>query len=471
MAPRTDALRLTLSEPGVGAERLPGLNHESVGGQKGYVALILPDVLRPAIAAPLRHRQFRRLWLGQTLSAIGNGISLVALTLLILARPHASRELGYVLAAQSLGLIGFVVVGGHLADRLRRTTMMAAADGARILATVGLAVLGTHGVLGGYIALALLLGVGAALFDPAERALLPMLVPDEDLQSANALNAVTSHCALIIGAPLGGLLVALAGPRAAFLVDAVTFAVSISTILAIRTASVDAKPAGEADQPAPGGALDGLRALRARPWAAAVMAQGAVQVLLVHAPLAVLVPLVLAAKHESASYGVLLAVQAMGSVIGAVGIARWKVSEPGTVALLGMLAGLPTMIFLLLRSPVPVIAVGMALSGLGGAVFAVLWSSALQRNIPDAVLGRVVALDYVTQLGLEPAGLALTAPAVIGIGLSPVIGMAAATLAVTTVAPFAVPRVRTFGDEATPRKTGAEAVGERGGDAALLCDG
>jgi MFS family permease len=384
--------------------------------------------------------------MSQAFSALGNAISPVALALLVLGAGSAS-QLGLVLGAQSAGLVGFVLVGGVLADRLRRTRVMAAADVLRAAATFGFAVFGQVAELPMFMLLAFLLGLGTAMFDPAERALLPALVPDHDLQAANALNSVTNRVALVVGPPLGGLLAVAFDPRVAFAVDGVTFVVSVATLLTLRVSRLDPAAArGSGSSTLLAEAWQGVQAVRAEPWAAAVMAQGAVQVLLVHAPVVVLVPLVLRAHGQLGGYGLVLAAQAVGSVLGAGLAARWTPREPGSVALLGMLAGVPSLLVLLVGLPVWVLAGTVVLTGAGGALFAVLWASALQRRMPDAVLGRVVSLDYVGQLGLEPVGLALTVPAVAELGLSTVVATCTVALLVTTALPFLVRGVRTFGD-------------------------
>lgn len=398
----------------------------------------------PNILLALRHKRFRRLWVGQAFSALGNGITPVALTLLLLGSGRPATHLGWVLGAQSAGLILFVLVGGLLGDRVDRVSLMAVSDVVRLASTLLLAIVGLHVGLVPLMAIAFVLGVGGAMFEPAERAMLPSLVPNNELQAANGLTGVTNRIALILGPPLGAFLVAGFGPGAAFGVDAVTFLISVISLLTLRERGQ--RPAvAPHGRSLPAEAWEGVRTLRKHPWAAAVIIQGAVQVLLVHAPLTVLAPLVLRTRGELSSYGWLLSLQAVGAVLGALLAGRWHPREPGTVALLAMLGGLPVLIGLVAGFPVPVLSALMILYGAGGSVFAVLWASALQRHIPNVVLARVVSLDYVGQLGLEPVGLAITAPLAAIAGIAATIWASISALLITTAAPFAVTGVRELG--------------------------
>ncbi|MGZ3145323.1 MFS transporter [Lentzea chajnantorensis] len=405
---------------------------------------MIPRMRLPKAFHPLRHRRFRRLWTGQVFSALGNGLTPVALTLLVLSGDRPASALGWVLGAQSAGLILFVVVGGMLGDRGDRVLLMTLADVVRLVAVLVLATVGSGAAVPTLMVITFVLGVGGAMFEPAARALLPSLVPDDDLQAANGLNGVTNRVALIIGPPVGAALFTALGPSVVFAVDAATFLISVVALIGLRTTGSAPRRAESGRSPV-SEALEGVRAVGRQPWVGAVILQGAVQVLLVHAPLAVLAPIVLRSRGELGSYGWLLSLQAAGAVGGALMAGRWKPKEPGTVALMAMLGAGPVLVGLAAGFPVPVLALLMAVYGAGGSLFAVLWVSALQRRVPDTVLARVVSLDYLGQLGLEPVGLALTAPFAAVAGIAAAIWVSISALVVTTALPFAVRGVRTFG--------------------------
>jgi hypothetical protein len=177
---------------------------------------------------------------------------------------------------------------------------------------------------------------------------------------------------------------------------------------------------------------------------ASVIAQGTVQVLLVIAPEVVLLPLVLRARGQLSAYGILLAIQALGSVAGGLLAARWQPKEPGTVALVALLGLTVELAFLAVSVPLLALAAATALTGLGYAIFGVLWATALQRAVPQHVWSRVFSVDSLGTFALEPVGMAATAPAVASFGLPAVAAFAAAMLALTTIMPLPVPGVRAF---------------------------
>src|SRR5215471_463206 len=161
-------------------------------------------MMKARMLAPLQLPPFRRLWAGQALSGIGNGVLPVALAAAILTH-HRPAGLGFVLGAESLMLVLVALLGGVLADRMRRTRAMIVADLLQLAGVTGFAVGAARAPLVVAIALAMLAGLGAALFRPASQALMPTLAPGL-LTEANALQSLTSRAGLIVGPGLGGLL-------------------------------------------------------------------------------------------------------------------------------------------------------------------------------------------------------------------------------------------------------------------------
>lgn len=398
------------------------------------------DQPHPALG-PLREVSFFWLWLGQSLSAVGDGIFYLALPVFLLQGSRPSTDFGFVLAAQSLALTIFVLVGGLIADRFRRTVLMAIADVLRAGAVAALMLVPHTAPLGILMAFTAVVGTGEAIFYPAYRALIPSLVPESQLQSANAVMTTSSRAARIIGPALGGIIVAVSGVAAAFAVDAATFLLSVSTLIGLSRSDPRRAQSAVATRVIHD-ALAGVRELRRRPWVAAIIGQGTLQVFLVHAPLAVLIPLYLRSQHELDYLGLMYSAQGVGAVAGAILAVKIRPKEPGTVALLVLLLDLLPLSAMLMHAPSASLAAAMAIGGVGGAVFSVFWATALQAAIPSEVMGRVASLDYLGQLGLDPAGVAVTPPLVRVIGFKAVAIVCAASLLVTTVLPFCVPGVR-----------------------------
>jgi MFS family permease len=198
-----------------------------------------PDSPRPRRglrAGPLRLRNFRLLIAGQMVSTIGDMFYAVALPWFVLSSGGTPRDLGIVLAAYGIPRAGFVLLGGALSDRLQPRRMMLLADIARALLVGGLGaivLLDMH-TLWILCAIAAPLGAFEGLFLPASMAILPSIMPDDDLQAGNAINMATVQISTLAGPSVGGIIVASVRSGIAFIIDAGTFVVSAIALAAMR---------------------------------------------------------------------------------------------------------------------------------------------------------------------------------------------------------------------------------------------
>lgn len=373
--------------------------------------------------AALRQRTFARLFAAQAASALGTYVFFVAIAgLLVEAGADASR-LGLILAAEALGVVVFALPAGVLADRFPRRRMMIVADLTRMTALVAIAILGAGAPLAALATLTFFAGAGEALFQPAYRALLPRVLSDDDLQAGNALSSLSQQIALFLGPAIAGVAIAAIGPPAALALAAAAFAASWIGLLSLREAL--GGPAGAREDPQSTlltEAADGIRALRDRPWIAWVIATATVHLLVAIAPYEILLPLIAEEEYGSvAIYGWLLAAVGVGAVGGAVIGARIRPRQPGVVAVVALVPFCLMLGGLALEIPlVPLIGL-LLLAGVGEALFDVLWTTGLQRDVPDHLLSRVISLDWLGSLALLPLGLALTGPAVEEFGRSAVL--------------------------------------------------
>ena len=261
------------------------------------------------------------------------------------------------------------------------------------------------------------------------------------LASGNALSGAGQHLSAVVGPGLAGLVLLVSGPQTVFALDAATFGVSLLTLL--RVAEPPHLPALR--RPLLAEVAEGVRAVRARPWVAAVLAMATLQLLLAVAPVSVLLPVVL---HDSgapsSTYGLVLAVGAVGGLLGALAAGRWQPASRGRVGLLVLLLWVAPPLALLTGARVPVLAGAWFLASLGLGPFIVWWETALQQDVPRELLARVVSLDWLCSLALLPLGLALTGPAVVLLGRGPVLVGAAVAILLTSLAPLLVPGVREF---------------------------
>jgi MFS family permease len=395
------------------------------------------------VIAPLREsRDFRWLFAGQSVSAIGDQLFPIAVAVLVLDSGGTAGDLGLVLAARFAALVLFALLGGVWADRLPRVRVLIGADAIRMVAVVGLLLASASSlpvpVLAG---MTFLVGAGEAFFRPAYGALLPTVLPPHLLGPGNALSSAMTHFAMVLGPGLGGVLVAVTSVEVLFVVDAATFAISLLTLLRVRE-----------PQHTPGKRqrllremADGFGAVRRRPWIAAILGMATVQLLFVVAPVTILLPIVVKeTTGETGDFGFVLAVGAIGGLIGALGAGRWRPVHAGQWGTLGLLLYVLQPLSLLLDAGVPLLALSWFIGGLGFGPFLVYWESSLQVDVPRELLARVISLDWMCSLALLPLGLALTGPAVDAFGDEPVLVVACCVLVVSTLLPLLVPGVRDY---------------------------
>lgn len=207
---------------------------------------MVPDNAKPSSTlAPIgywtllrRNRPYRRLWLAQVVSLLGDWFRLIALYHLVLQLSGTSGlALGGVIIAQTLSLFVLSPVAGVLADRLRRKTIMITADIIRAVLTLGFLFLTTPERLWiAYVLTAVVMAV-SSFFHPAFVATIPNLTRREELVTANALSSATWAVMLAIGSALGGLVTAWLGVHAAFVIDALSYLVSAACIAAVAVPS------------------------------------------------------------------------------------------------------------------------------------------------------------------------------------------------------------------------------------------
>jgi MFS family permease len=388
----------------------------------------------PAIARPLRSRVYRRLWLGQAISGIGDGVFPVALTVAVLGAGRGPSGLGVVFAADAAGAAAGSILGGISADRLGRFVTMAAADALRLAAVLALAVYLSS--FAAVVCCAAVAGFGAAIFAPAYFAALPQLLEKGDLQAGNALRLATTRMTRVAGPLLGGFIVSAYSLRAAFLIDAATFLISLATLAGIREHGARSRDQRDGIWRS---AIGGLQAVTGRyRWIGAVILQGVFQMAFVIGPEVILLPFALHRLGRLHDYGWILALQGLGTVAGSVSAAHRRPRLPGLAAALAMLAVAPELVILGAGLPVALIAASVMLTGWGYTTFAVLWGTALHEQVPADVLSRVASLDSLGGYILLPISSAFTGLAVTGVGLVPVIACCLSVLAVSTVLPLSV---------------------------------
>jgi len=190
----------------------------------------------PSVPPVLRHRDFDLYWSGVVLSQIGTRGAVAANLYQVYALTGSVAYTGLVGGAQSLALLVLSPLGGLYADRLDRRRLLQAAQAVSLVVALVLSVLTFTGhVQAWQVVVSALLATAAATFDqPARQALIPALVPRNQLPQALALLNPSREVAVLVGPALAGLLIAWAGPGLVYLLDAVTYAVLVAVLAVVR---------------------------------------------------------------------------------------------------------------------------------------------------------------------------------------------------------------------------------------------
>ncbi|MFJ1753434.1 MFS transporter [Kitasatospora sp. NPDC088134] len=410
------------------------------------MAGLVPEVLRA-------ERQFARLFVGQSLSALGDRVTFVALPFAVVSIGGSAADVGLVVSAGLIPLLVFTLVGGVWADRLPRQWIMLASDVVRCVVQAVLAVLLLTGHAGVWTmaALTAVYGLAEAFFLPASMGLLPLLVPVDRLREANALRGFVQSAGLVLGPGLAAVLVATVGPGGALAVDAVSFAAS-ALVLARLGPVAGSGAAGAEERPGFLAELRvGWREVSGRTWVWSGMLAMAAYHMVVLPSVFVLGPVLADRQWGGAgAWALVTAAFGVGSIVGDVCAYRLRPARPMAVAAGALAVASCQALIIGSGAPVAVIAALEAVTGVGVALCYVLWETSLQVHIPERVLSRVSSYDNLVAVALMPVGVMLAGPLSDALGLRPTLfGMTALAVPVA-LALLALPAVRRLPAQAVP---------------------
>jgi len=373
------------------------------------------------ILQPLRERDYALLTAGSSISLLGDGFFFVALAWQVYEISNVPTALSIVGLAWTLPLVLFVLLGGVFSDRYDRRWLMVGADLVRAIAIGLLGLFSVSGALELWhvVALIAFVGLGDAFFNPASTAIVPDLLPDDQLPQANALQGLLRPLAVrLIGPALGGLVVAGVGSGTAFLLDAVSFLASAAAVLAISTRPRH-EVAGHGVRQTLHEVRKGLAYVRATPWIWATLVSAMLSLLVWIGPQEVLLPFLV--KNRLAlgpdALGGIFAAGGVGAIlmaitIGQLGQPRRRVTAMFASWSIGVLLIAGYGLMTALWQALVLSAIGAALFELGQMI----WTTLLQQLVPRELLGRVSSLDWLVSVGLVPISFALTGPVAGAIG-------------------------------------------------------
>ncbi|GAB4534922.1 MAG: MFS transporter [Anaerolineae bacterium] len=369
-----------------------------------------------ALWQPLEIRNFRLLWLGESVSLLGDQFHFVALAWLTLQITGSGLALGTVMMAASIPRAVFMLLGGVLSDWLSPRRMMLVSNAARalVVATITGLILFEAIQLWHLYVLAVVFGLVDAFFHPAFMTIVPGLVGKDRLEAGNALLQGTAQVSVLVGPAPAGLLISAMGIPIAFAVDAVTFAFATLTLWLMREGSCQAQVSRQDEVPDLNGLADsigeGLRYAWGDPVIRAILFVVAAVDFSFVGPFTV--GLASLADHRFAggavAFGTMLSMWGGGALLGTV--VAGSIGQPRRRGklLLSITAALGVGLSLLGIAPNVVLAsVVIGAMGLASGFVNVVFMAWLQRRTDPQMLGRVMSLVMLASLGLAPLSYAL----------------------------------------------------------------
>ncbi|ATO13121.1 MFS transporter [Micromonospora sp. WMMA2032] len=391
---------------------------------------------------PLRLRAFRLLFLGRTVSALGDAVVPTALALAVLRATGSTAALALVLGCAMVPRLLLLPLGGVVADRFAARSVALATDLIRGAAqlVVGVELLGGAPTLAHLAVASAVGGIASAFAMPTASPLVAGVVGAEGRQRANALLGATTNASRLAGPALAGLLVWTAGPGWAFVIDAASFGVSAVLLAAIQVRHVPVEHRSlRADL------VLGWREVRARDWywsslVAHAVWNGAAAVLLTVGPAV--------AVTRLGGEGVWVLLQqagAVGLLVGSLLATRARPRRPVLVGNLALATYAAPLLLLAVAAPaaLTVAAYCLALSALG--FLNPVWETVVQARFPTEVLARVTSYDWLMSLGAMPLGYALAPLAASTWGASTPLAVAGVLVLLACAGTAAVPGVRRVG--------------------------
>jgi len=389
------------------------------------VATVQPE--KTKTVHPLRVRDFRILWIGQSISLLGDQFYLIALPWLVLQITGSALALGTVLAMASIPRALFMLIGGALVDRFSPRKVMFASNLARMILVALLALLVlTHNIqLWMLYMLALGFGTADAFFFPADSAMVPRLLEKDQLEVGNTLTQGVGMLSMFLGPVLaGGVIALLAGNNSAadgapglegigvaFAIDALSFLVSLLTLFLIG----DHTHAPTESQEKTGvltSIKEGLAFVRSDTTLRMVFIISIAINFLVNGPFEVGLPVLVKRSFAegAAAFGIVSSAFGGGALIGIIlasALPRPKPARFGTV-LLGVVSFLGIgMILMPLSGSVAVaalIALGIGVTIGYSNIHVFTW---MQKRVPEQFMGRTMSLAIFAGIGLAPVSSAL----------------------------------------------------------------
>lgn len=366
------------------------------------------------VLAPFASREYRLLIAAVSLSIFAEGMWTVVMALQVIALDNDPAALSLVATCLGAGLVAFVLVGGIAADRFSQRAIIIVVEAVNFATVTTVAVLGTVGALRiWHLAVAAgTLGIAAAFFFPAYSAILPRILPAEQLLAANGVEGVVRPVLQrSVGPAVAGMVVGATLPSIGASVVAVLFGSGLLLLVATRPAQADRQPATRTR--VLHDLRDGFGFMLRTPWLLSTLLFASMFVLVVIGPIEVLLPFIAQERFADGAraYGFILAFFGVGSALGALAVSSARMPRRYLTVMMTMWgAGSLPLVIVGTTSSFPLMAAATFVVGVTDGAGMVIWGTLLQRRVPTEMLGRVSSLDFFVSLAFMPVSFAVAGP-------------------------------------------------------------
>jgi MFS family permease len=359
--------------------------------------------------SPLATPNFRYFFIGQVVNRFGGSMAGVALAFAVLEIDDSASALGWVIAASSIPMVVFMLLGGAIADRLPRAVVLRGCNLVQGVAQTLTAVLviSGHAEIWHLVVLQAVAGVVFAVSYPAFLGMVPILLPVEERKAAFLLIGQATSVVGILGPAVSGLLVATAGPGWALAIDASSYLVAASMLVLVRLPPGDRS---QAKASVIGDFAAGWAFARQLGW----VIPGATCALVFNAlnsgAINVLGPVIAKDTIGSEGWGLAGSAQAVGVFVAAFFLAKASLTRPMKAIMLAFVLWCVPMLVLGTHVDIWLLATAFFIGGAALSLLDLSWNLLVQEKVPEAMLSRIMAIDGFFSFVALPIGQVAVGP-------------------------------------------------------------
>ena len=366
---------------------------------------------------PLESRDYRLLFAAVGIEVFGTGMWTIVMVFQVLALDDSPLALSAVATGMSLGLFLFSILGGVVADRFSKRTIIIAVQGLTAAMMTGVAALSLTGSIELWHvgAASFVMGAGSAFFYPAYSAYLPQVLPPEQLLAANGLEgALRPSMGQGLGPAAGGVVVGMFFPAAGAIIVASSYAIAFVITLFLRHKDEPVQSTSPEERTSVWSDIrTGVKYVTQTRWLLWTLIFGSSLALIIQGPIEVLLPFLTRERFEEAeaTFGFLLAAYGIGGAVGSLVVSSLKLPRRYlTFMILCWGGGTLPLVVIGAADNLIVMLAALFLVGATTGAGVVIWGTLLQRLVPLEMIGRVASLDFFVSIAFMPVSIAIAGP-------------------------------------------------------------